>query len=862
MNDLFFDDVFRTTTDFPPFDYQCRLACGPEASPQNRRSLQSGTACKSQLINIPTGLGKTAAVVFAWLWNRVLCPDEESRDRWPRRLVYCLPMRTLVEQTAAETAKWMSKLHRTAEELGLDARAKEELGWLIKHSPVLLMGGEELDEHRRAWDLYPERAAVIIGTQDMVLSRALNRGYGMSRYRWPMHFGLLNNDSLYVFDEVQLMGAGIPTTAQLAQFRQDYRLVGASATWWMSATLQGEWLKTIDFDAAQLGEPIRLTEKDCAQKEVSDRCSAPKPIKEAANAASDTKRLADEVVSESAIDALTLVVVNTVERACALHKAVVTAQRKAKSNLPPPVLIHSRFRSEDRKRRVDELLASAGIARIVISTQVVEAGVDVSAKVLFTELAPWSSLVQRFGRCNRRGKFTDASVRWISLDPAKLSAPYAEAELTRAVGRLRGIEVLPTGAAPANLNHVPLDAADGPSISHVLRRKDFVELFDTTPDLAGNEIDVERYIRDADERSVQAFWRGWEQLWEGQAPPTGSPAAAAPQRHELCPVPVGGFREFIQKGGARTAFEWDFLERQWQKADPQRLIPGQSYLLHYTAGGYSSESGWTPDSNDPVIDLRRSDDTGLPEANDSEALSELQWDSVAGHTDKVVAVLEQILQTLTVEQRDALEVAARWHDRGKAHKVFQGAVLDDQDGRERPAPWRSRRDVAKAPGKSATGGSWWTRYQRKHFRHEFASALAVLHPNAGLDKDQRDLIAYLVAAHHGKVRLSLRSLPNECQPEDSRRFARGVWQDDDLPEVDLGGGVLAPSVVLSLEPMELGECVEEPFVGESSWIERTLRLRDRLGPFRLSYFEALLRAADERASGQTIMSVPVSRAES
>ena len=42
----------------------------------------------------------------------------------------------------------------------------------------------------------------------MLLSRALNRGYGMSRYRWPMHFGLLNNDCLWVMDEVQLMGRG------------------------------------------------------------------------------------------------------------------------------------------------------------------------------------------------------------------------------------------------------------------------------------------------------------------------------------------------------------------------------------------------------------------------------------------------------------------------------------------------------------------------------------------------------------------------------------------------------------------------------------------------------------------------------
>ena len=55
------------------------------------------------------------------------------------------------------------------------------------------MGGEDSGE----WDIHPEREAILIGTQDMLLSRALNRGYGMSRYRWPMHFGLLNNDALW-----------------------------------------------------------------------------------------------------------------------------------------------------------------------------------------------------------------------------------------------------------------------------------------------------------------------------------------------------------------------------------------------------------------------------------------------------------------------------------------------------------------------------------------------------------------------------------------------------------------------------------------------------------------------------------------
>ncbi len=97
------------------------------------------------------------------------------------------------------------------------------------------MGGEDAGE----WDIYPEEDAILIGTQDMLLSRALNRGYGMSRYRWPMHFGLLNNDCLWVMDEVQLMGVGVETSAQLDGFRHNVKMptIGLCQTWWMSATL-------------------------------------------------------------------------------------------------------------------------------------------------------------------------------------------------------------------------------------------------------------------------------------------------------------------------------------------------------------------------------------------------------------------------------------------------------------------------------------------------------------------------------------------------------------------------------------------------------------------------------------------------
>ncbi len=83
-----FGQFFETATGHAPYDYQWRLAAGG-----------AGHACESQRINVPTGLGKTAAVVLAWLWNQLaptLNPQPSTLSQtWPRRLVYCPPMRTL-----------------------------------------------------------------------------------------------------------------------------------------------------------------------------------------------------------------------------------------------------------------------------------------------------------------------------------------------------------------------------------------------------------------------------------------------------------------------------------------------------------------------------------------------------------------------------------------------------------------------------------------------------------------------------------------------------------------------------------------------------------------------------------------------
>src|SRR5271170_5203972 len=57
------------------------------------------------LLRAPTVAGKTATAVLGWLWRQV-----SNKPDTPRRLVYCLPMRVLVEQSFRETEKWIENL--------------------------------------------------------------------------------------------------------------------------------------------------------------------------------------------------------------------------------------------------------------------------------------------------------------------------------------------------------------------------------------------------------------------------------------------------------------------------------------------------------------------------------------------------------------------------------------------------------------------------------------------------------------------------------------------------------------------------------------------------------------------------------
>lgn len=809
-----FDDFFLTATGGrKPYPYQTRFA---EA------------AKLPHLIRAPTGAGKTATAVLGWLWR---LKNPKTYPGTPRRLVYCLPMRVLVEQSHRETENWLDAL-KLRNDVCL---------------PPPLMGGSDSGD----WHLHPEKPAVLIGTQDMLLSRALNRGYAASRFHWPIEFGLLNNDCLWIFDEPQLMANGVSTSAQLAGLRHTLKTFGECPSLWMSATLEPSWLDTVDFRGKFTAAPLELSDVDHRDERLNKRMTAAKSL---ANfdvvSSKDMKDVAREVLKVHVNGTQTLVVLNTVDRAKATYEALGMFIKKEKRQEVHLLLVHSRFRPWERvgerdadgkviRKGLNDRLQEKGDAakdRIIIATQVVEAGVDISSSTLITELAPWASVVQRIGRCNRTGDDWPGRVYWIDLDEEKQGMPYEATDLAFArqhLNALEGKDVSPKSLDEyKGANEKPNEPFLRFTHKHVIRRRDLLDLFDTSSDLSGNDIDVSRFIRsDEPDADVQVFWRKDfpDNTWD-----TKERRRQAARREELCNVPIGSFKkEFLEAG--KTAYRFDYLDGEWreiEKKDSGTMVPGQAFWINAQQGGYDAKLGWSPSAgrlpDELLISLPVEPGETLPEdSTDSDTNSETPNPrTIEEHTGGVCSAVDAILTKVDGLLPDAwpacLRKAARWHDVGKAHSAFQQGMRSANPNLDHAKQW----------AKSGKNGRLV--YGRKHFRHELASALAAIQHALTFET------AYLIAAHHGKVRLSIRTLPGEDPPKDNAEilFALGVRDGDVLPMVELGGET-CPETTLDLSPMRLGR---------NSWTSRALKLLTEIGPYRLAYLEALLRAADQLVS--------------
>ena len=304
-----------------------------------------------EVLIAPTGSGKTAGVTLAWMYHRLQSPDST-----PRRLVWCLPMRTLVDQTFGEVRRWLQ---------GVDGAGIDPGGLLPRVCDVhVLMGGVDSGD----WIEVPERPVILVGTQDMLLSRALMRGYASSRALWPMEFAMLHQDTQWVFDEVQLMGAGRATSAQLEAFRRHDSLrsagQGQSAgrpcrSLWISATLEPEWLETVDHRAPT--EVMRVEPSADDDDRMAALARAPKHLHRVGDTPESSSvqhekdylgRLAGAVVDAHRTGHMTPVIVNQVKRAQELYVRVRNILAAREEPVPKLALLHSRFRPADREREM------------------------------------------------------------------------------------------------------------------------------------------------------------------------------------------------------------------------------------------------------------------------------------------------------------------------------------------------------------------------------------------------------------------------------------------------------------------------------------------------------------------------------
>ncbi|HET7930917.1 MAG TPA: DEAD/DEAH box helicase [Rhodanobacteraceae bacterium] len=805
--DGFFQSAFGETDDptFGPFDYQRRLAA------QNW----------PDLLDVPTGMGKTAAVTLAWLWKRGWrsgARTEPADESTPRRLVWCLPMRVLVEQTEGSIRAWLKNLGIHGDQAG-DGKV----------SVHILMGGES---DLRSWAEYPEEDMILIGTQDMLLSRALMRGYGMSRYQWPIHFGLLNQDCMWVMDEIQLMGPGLWTTSQLDWMRQKrFPSIRPCRSLWMSATIGTSFLKTTDrvsdgFDQALTCCPD--LEKD---PKTQTRREAKRPVSWFKTPKGPLAgQFAAEVESKHEQGTLSLVVCNTVEMARSVFDALEEQHK---------ILLTSRFRREDRERHEQRLLEFEMNRRrhhgepipddpglICVCTQVIEAGVDISAHRLWSELAPWPSVIQRLGRLNRDGKDQGAQAYFWKTPKEgrgkqKRIGPYAASDIELA-SKLFDVLIPLSGNVHSwqallslhSSHRSDVEKALQPRPTPIPRASDLHSLFSTEPDVHGGFTDISRFVRDTDpDADVTVFWRDWP----GTQPPT-SDELDGPDlkvRQEGCSVSVSKIVKLLKDRRA-GAWMWNDKRAHWDRISPPDLRPGMVVMLHRDVGGYQADTGWTGNAADKLADLPS---PGHGRSLRDDPLTDIgYWASLDVHLKDTRREAGQLCDKLDIRSSDphraAVVEAAGHHDLGKAHpkwlealparSVFPDTLLakcprvlaidthhESDDLEAEVAKFRSTavrlpderrprgaRDVIRQKWAvdqklsrdeldrlKRLAGVLWAGHApfRPGMRHEAASALAMWqrYREACGEKPFPALAVYLAATHHGKIRTVMRSLNND-----------------------------------------------------------------------------------------------------
>ena len=319
---------------------------------------------------LPTGGGKTLSSM-AWALETALKHEAQ-------RIIYVIPYTSIITQTAGIFREIFGEEHV-----------------LEHHSDISFAGGEasqEAERYERTRLLAENWDAPIIVTTNVQFFESLF-SHKVSRNR-KVH-SIAN--SVVVFDEVQMF----PTEflSPMLRLLDDLKHIYGTQLLFCSATLppfdkdHSSAFKKVN-DYHQLSDAIQpIVPEDPELFKVFDRVIYHLEEKTYAT---------EELAQALGQHASALCIVNSRRDASQLYRALLETGKEAQE----VIHLSRNMCSAHLKERIAEIRQrlKEGIPTIVISTQLIEAGVDIDLPIVYRAMSGLDSIVQAGGRCNREGK--------------------------------------------------------------------------------------------------------------------------------------------------------------------------------------------------------------------------------------------------------------------------------------------------------------------------------------------------------------------------------------------------------------------------------------------------------------------------
>jgi CRISPR-associated endonuclease/helicase Cas3 len=418
--------------------------------------------------NLPTGLGKTS-VIHVWLLALATNPKA-----LPRRLVYVVNRRTVVDQTTTEVENLRERLPEVTTvwdalwEL-CATRPKEIDPKKDRPLAISTLRGQFADN--REWSADPSRPAVICGTVDMIGSRLLFSGYGCGFKTRPLHAGFLGQDALLIHDEAHLEPAFQELLVAIEKEQQrcnDFRPLRVME---LTATSRAGDAKPFGLTEEEQNPPDTIPDPPTLPVHTAWRRQKAKKALSLVQNVNDTK-LAEEI-AKLAIDCgkrhpgrAILVFVRKVDDVAKVIKKLPagsfeqltgTLRGLERDGLVKKPIFQRFLPPSNRDKDVTPQPGTV----YLVCTSAGEVGVNISADHLVCDLSTFESMAQRFGRVNRFGECPDTEIHVIH--PTKFADDPVDAAREKTLTLLRELNEDASPAALGKLDPKARQAAFAPT---------------------------------------------------------------------------------------------------------------------------------------------------------------------------------------------------------------------------------------------------------------------------------------------------------------------------------------------------------------------------------------------------------------